>query len=381
MNYLLGILLALTMINAALLRPRPTQESVPIRFERGAQTLGSGDTYAVVARDLNGDSALDIVVVNLDQPSRVWLNDGRGRFQPGSTGLASGTACQIIDLNDDGAPDLFLARSQSGNMVYLNDGKGGLTDTGQRLGTSNSTAVVMGDLDRDGDPDAIVTNWEDQPREIWLNDRGGMFTPGCTQSVVVHFSHSASLADLDRDGDLDLFTSENADREHHPVANRVYFNDGTGRLVDSAQCLGSACSYLTALADLDSDGDPDAFVANSSHAGADPVNRVWFNDGAGIFSDSGQQLGNDYSMSVVLADLDDDSDLDAVVGNYRAGNRIYLNYGTGFFRDSGISLGDQNSFALDVADLDGDGDLDIIVGNVTWQGGDGSNRIYFNRSR
>ena len=51
------------------------------------------------------------------------------------------------------------------------------------------------------------------------------------------------------------------------------------------------------LGDLDGDGDLDAFVANARCEG----NRVWLNQGglqsgtAGMFSDSGQSLGNSYS--------------------------------------------------------------------------------------
>ncbi len=47
------------------------------------------------------------------------------------------------------------------------------------------------------------------------------------------------------------------------------------RFVDSGQRLGSSNSYCVELADLDGDGDLDAFVANNTWQGGDGANRVW----------------------------------------------------------------------------------------------------------
>ncbi len=54
-----------------------------------------------------------------------------------------------------------------------------------------------------------------------------------------------------------------------------------------------------ALADLDGDGDLDAFLANGRNERTVP-NTVLWNDGDGRFRDSGQQLGEAGSVEVVL---------------------------------------------------------------------------------
>ena len=46
---------------------------------------------------------------------------------------------------------------------------GTFTDSGQTLGTAASYGVVFGDVDGDGDLDAMVTN-QNQPNVVWLNN-------------------------------------------------------------------------------------------------------------------------------------------------------------------------------------------------------------------
>jgi len=73
------------------------------------------------------------------------------------------------------------------------------------------------------------------------------------------------------------------------------------------------------LADLDGDGDIDAYVVNGQ------ANKVWLNDGAGNFTDNGQSLGSSNSYGISLADLDGDGDIDAFVANYNGQNKVWLN--------------------------------------------------------
>jgi hypothetical protein len=81
-----------------------------------------------------------------------------------------------------------------------------------------------------------------------------------------------------------------------------------------------AATLAVALGNVDDDGDLDLVTGNYNEA-----NRIWFNDGNGNFSDSGQELGSRGARSLALGDVDGDGDLDLAAGNYNQANRIYLN--------------------------------------------------------
>ncbi len=177
-----------------------------------------------------------------------------------------------------------------------------------------------------------------------------------------------AVGDVDGDGDLDAYLA----RGLESPTDVLYLNDGHGTFTDSGQKLDTSYTFAVRLADLDGDEDLDAFIVNGDEPnGISLPNRVYLNDGTGIFTDSGQRLGNAVSVSVELADLDGDGDLDAVVANgtrtfgrvIEQPNEVWMNDGSGVFT-LGQGLGDAASYKVDLADIDNDGDVDAFVGNI-----------------
>src|SRR5262249_16172741 len=69
---------------------------------------------------------------------------------------------------------------------------------------------------------------------------------------------------------------------------RTSVPDGTGFFDDSGQRLGGGFSFGATLGDVNGDGNLDAFVTYSGFPSQ--PSEVWFNDGSGHFTDSGQRL-------------------------------------------------------------------------------------------
>lgn len=290
------------------------------------QELGAESSTAVVLGDLDGDHDLDAFVGNRESfigaPDMVWLNDGNGLFSLSAQRLAEQVSMAIAlgDVDGDHDLDAFVAACGPGfpatdmNILWLNDGKASFSQSGQDFGALCSSSAVMGDINGDMSLDIVVGNAGSSTGiEIWLNDSlgSGLFTK--TQVLDHGYNFGLALGDLDGDSDLDLWVA-NGEGAGGASPNLVWLNNGSGVFSDSGQRLGNESSNAVRLGDLDLDGDLDAVVANGAYNQTQP-NRVWVNDGAGIFSDSGQSLGLDYSRSLALADLDGDGDLDQYVAN------------------------------------------------------------------
>jgi hypothetical protein len=343
-------------------------------FTDSSQSLGGADTFGVALGDLDGDGALDAFVVNeLSQPDEVWLNNGAGNFINSGQSLGTFDSQQVAlgDLDGDGDLDAFVTTKQ-GSKVWLNEGslQGGTLGNftaGQNVNGVNNFSLALGDVDGDGDLDAIVGH----SVTVYLNDGVGNFTDS-SQSLGGGNNHSLALGDLNGDGDLDLFVGHS-----DGIPDKVWFNDGAGNFTDSGQSLSSSPTRV-ALGDLDGDGDLDAFVAH----GGQP-DKVWRNNGAGFFTDTGQNLGSSVGLAVALGDVDGDGDLDAFVGNrgfppvITDANKVWLNDGTGNFTDTVQSLGNSASTSVVLGDLDGDGDLDAFIGN---QNPGGANAVWLNQN-
>jgi len=317
-------------------------------------------SHGVALGDLDADGDVDAYVTDFFAPDTLWLNDGSGQFSRSPQVLDSGYgACALLaPLDNNGSLDLFLGRHLSTNRVWFNDGAGTLTDSAQSIGSGYSRrGGAVGDVDGDLDLDVyMATDSTSGANELYINDGSGVFT-NSAQVLGSYFSRAVALVDVDGDSDLDAMIGNNG-------ANKLWRNNGAGIFTDSGQTVGTRGTFDVELADLNGDGKLDVWFANGSNSG-DP-DEVWFNDGLGNFTNSGQQIGNDYSFSVALFKCDADNDLDAFVGNNTGQpNRLYLNNGAGVFSDSGQNLGAGGAISVAARDLDGDLDIDLFLANNT----------------
>ncbi len=213
---------------------------------------------------------------------------------------------------------------------------------GTSLGTAGGQAVATGDLDGDGDLDALLVG---SSVHLLRNDGNGSFS----SSTLANDGRSVALGDLDGDGDLDAIVA----RGDNP--QDILLNNGDGSF--SITTFGSGFSSGVAIGDLDGDGDLDAIIANTGFPGK--PQEIWLNTGDSSFLSSA--LGSGRSNDVVLGDLDSDGDLDAFIAGYLSESEIWKNNGDGSFVVTRVSGGSTRSRGVDIGDLDGDGHLDLIL--------------------
>jgi hypothetical protein len=261
----------------------------------------------------------------------------------------------FADIDLDGDLDLFVGyeteKAQAGlrhpSRMWRNDGKGRFVDATAESHIANEHRVVgcaFGDVDGDGDADLYVSNWLAKNR-LYINEGGGVFREDAAARGVEgpEASGPCGFLDYDNDGDLDLFVAY----QHHyrqirtvaafylegrveMEASRLYENDGQGRFVDVAEKRGMRRPLMATgcnFGDVDADGRLDAYVATGAHdlaalfpnallLGGERFRDVTFAAGVGHL-----QKGN----GVAFGDLDDDGDLDLVCQT------------GGFFQDDGFA--------------------------------------------
>ncbi len=275
---------------------------------RPADADGNGQPDPVVAApslcDLNRDGRLEIVVGGLDGHIRAL--DGLGRLlwdYDNAYAIRSTAAC--ADLNRDGYPEIVVgATCTADNPLFCGAGTGGRLFIFDRDGNvlvrrglpeAVWSSPVIGDLNRDGQPDIVVgTSWlwwkfkGVRPPYLYAFDTSRVFEAlsvddpaklptlsGWPQEMPYPVASSPALADLDGDGALEVLAAAS----HPDLANDaipgtglLYALRGDGRVMpgwpvrpvlwqDQATAVDGPIRGSPVASDLDGDGQLEVLIA------------------------------------------------------------------------------------------------------------------------
>jgi hypothetical protein len=317
--------------------------------------------------------------------NHLFKNNGNGTFTDVTQKANVGdprwsTGAAFVDYDNDGKLDLFVANyvdfdinhlpefgkgptcqfkgmavqcgprglPGAGDTLYHNNGDGTFTDVSKKAGISDPNGfyglgVICSDFDEDGLIDIFVAN-DSTPNFLYHNNGDGTFKEiGFTSNTAVNESGSeqgsmgVTLGDYDHDGLLDLFIT-NFDDEY----NTLYHNDGRNSFTDLSYVSKIAAVSLpfvgwgTKFFDYDNDGWVDLLVVNGhAYPQRDHYRQrslLHRNNRDGTFTEVASQTGGPLmeervSRGAAFGDIDNDGDVDVVIGDLDGAPQLLRNDG------------------------------------------------------
>jgi hypothetical protein len=324
------------------------------------------------------------------------------------------------DFDNDGWTDLYVAGVNS-NILYRNNRNGSFSNVTRKAGVTGvdaagrkllSVAATWVDYDNDGNLDLFVVNYVDWTQEnnklcgdpgkrltcspalykrlpnlLYLNHGDGTFADVSESSGIgKHLGKgmSAAVADYDGNGFLDIFVTNDSERNFlfRNVEGRTFeevgIESGVGFPEDGLPIASMGADFR----DINDDGRPDISIT----ALASETYPLFLNEGKGLFVDATVQTGIGLTAKTMsgwgngIFDFDNDGHKDLFTANshvsenielyrhykYKLPNSIFQNLGNGSFLDVTAQAGlAVNRPAVHrgcaFGDLNNDGKVDVVV--------------------
>ena len=159
------------------------------------------------------------------EPDHLFHNNGDGTFTEVSkkAGVSDsqgyyGLASVFVDVDDDGWLDLVVANDSVPRYLYRNLHNGTFEDMSYLSGfaltneglAQASMGIAVGDYNRDGKVDFLVTTFSDDYKTLYRNDGGNSFSDvtypaGLATPTIPFLAWGTGFLDFDNDGLLDIF--------------------------------------------------------------------------------------------------------------------------------------------------------------------------------
>jgi len=311
-----------------------------------SDTLGPGGFYRALPDAFQGH-----LHPERSEPSLLYRNRGDGKFEEVSTamGLRGGGwfgDATFSDLDQDGYPELYLPNMQGDDRYFANrEGRGFLERTAALFPRTpwGATGVTFFDHDQDGRMDLFVTDMHSDMTGL-QTEKALAFRPEIEKGKSEAYCSAQFPESYFQGSTNNIF------------GNAFYRDSGDGTYVEASDAMGleTYWPWGVSVGDLNADGFPDLFVtAGMGYPFRYAINSVLLNEAGKRFFDAEFVLGveprRNGRTEKVWFTLD--------CGGVDQGHPLC---GTSTERTN--ILGTLSSRSSVICDLDDDGDLDVVVG-------------------
>ncbi len=357
-------------------------EADPASFDFGTLTIGqsydhtydyvtvenpSGDPVTIESVEITGADAAEFELNEITNctaestlpPDALCYVDLI--FNPEATGVSSASVVLTLDAGDP----LIIPLTGTGSELAGNAPEFA-TPTRTIPIDAEVESITAGDVDGDGLDDVLSTLFDDY-NDLAVFSANEDTTLGSPDlyPVAGQFAGNVSTGHFNDDGDLDAVSSASG------VA-RVFLNDGSGGMVDSADLATETWQAIQTVGDFNEDGFDDVVVSDEGPPPEDPDGWVGYlafhpGDGEGGFGEEIRtRIGDQSLFGIVTADFDGDGKDDLAYTTYDRSRPVMMrSNGDGTFTratiNGGGGCGCQDPWGITASDLNGDGRDDITV--------------------
>ena len=370
--------------------PAKTRLSL-LDFSSKVDFAAGSSPYTMAMGDLDGDGKSDIAAVNLSSSTvSVYRNTtSNGSIVAGSfagkVDFTTGTnpySVVISDVDGDGKPDMVVTNYSSNTVsIFRNSSTSGSISFATRVDFttgSNPKYVAIGDLDGDGKPDLAVSNYFGNTISVFrnLSTSGNISFAGKIDFSTGSLPAGIAMSDVDGDGMLDIGVVD-----FNASTVSVFYNQsnvGTINLAAKVDFATGSTPGLVAFGDVDGDGKSDLVITNQNPntisvlRNTATIGSITTNS----FAPKVDFATGNLPIGFAISDITGDGKADIVVANNSDKTLSVLrNTATSGSITSGsfaahvdYTVG-TNPNGVVVGDLDGDGLPEIVTANA------GSNNI------
>ena len=351
-------------------------------------TAPTGATWQPISVTVGGVTAYSYSVANPFIPTFATKNSIIPNDFALKVDFVTGSSPESVaigDLDGDGKPDLVVVNNSSSRVsVFRNTSTSGSISSGSFAAKVDFTTgnqpygIAIGDLDGDGKPDLVVSNYASVTVSVFRNTASaGSITTGSFAAKVDFATGNAptgvAIGDLDGDGKPDLAVANYGSATVSVLRNTAVSGSiTTGSFAAKVDFTTGNQPYGIAIGDLDGDGKPDLAVPNYGSVTVSVFRNTAVSGSLtiGSFAAKVDFATGTSPRSVAIGDLDGDGKPDLTVANYGSATvSIFRNTSTtgsittGSFAAKVDFATGTSPYGVAIGDLDGDGKPDLAVAN------------------
>lgn len=322
----------------------------------GISTMTGPGPLGHAARDFNQDGKIDVVVSNaIDNTLSILLGDGQGNFEAAPPVNVGNVPSNVVlaDANEDGRADILVLASGDRQIQEIPIQAGGVIGFKNSV-DANPKSVVAADFNGDGYEDMAVTSFNAKTVTLLRGNGSGLFAPMGTLGTSAGPT-GLLVRDFNGDGRVDIVVSNQSVN-----SLQVFLATDPGQFATPSSYGTSTQPTALASADFTQDGILDIVVTNSGNNSISLFPGL----GDGTFGTRLDQATGAQPSSIGIGDFNDDGHLDLAISEESASSvGIFFGNGDGTFQTGTHYSTQTGPTSVVVGYFNPDANLDVAVAN------------------